>query len=303
MRIAIIDLGTNTFNLLIADTQTDLSYTICHEEKQAVKIGLKGINQQQINDEAMERAIKVLVYYQTIIADKGADRVLAFATSAVRSADNKEEFLQKIKQHTGLDIRIISGEEEAELIYQGVRQTVDLGNETVLILDIGGGSNEFVIANGAQVFWKHSFPLGIARIIELFPPEDPLAPSTLRKVEGYFEKELSLLWEETKKYPLRTLVGSSGSFDTYRAVLTNGRKEEGLSFPIPLSAYFDLHTTLLTSTTKERLSMKGMEPVRVEMIVYASIFTNIVVRKLGIKQMIQSEYALKEGAMLVLIKE
>lgn len=303
MQIAIIDLGTNTFNLLLAKVNPNNSFTTIYSGKQAAKIGEGGINKGTITPNAITRAINVLKHFIEIINKHGgADNVIAITTSAVRTAQNKNEFITGIKKHTGIDIRIISGDDEAFFIYEGVRQTVDIGNEIIITLDIGGGSNEFIIADGQRIYWKQSFPLGIARILEQFQPENPIRLDTLKKIERYFDYELSDLWHEVRKYSIKTLIGSSGSFDTYRTILTANHSSNDLSFNIPIDAYIKLHQQLINSTMEERLTMKGIEPLRAEMIVLASIFTNFIVQKLNIQRIIQSDYALKEGVMSLLIK-
>ncbi|MDR1056055.1 MAG: hypothetical protein LBL90_09615 [Prevotellaceae bacterium] len=302
MRIAVIDLGTNTFNLLLAKINPDHTFTTLYSGKLPAKIGEGGINQHLITALAMNRAINVLKNYTIIIeAEGGADRIIGIATSAVRTADNRNDFIAAIKEQTGIEVTVISGDEEAAYIFEGVKQAIDIGNETTITLDIGGGSNELIIADGQQIYWKHSFPLGIARVLDMFKPENPILPPTLEKVENYFWMQLEPFWIEAAKYSVKTLIGSSGSFDTYRSLLTQGNPGDALSFDIPLNDYFELHRRLADSTIEQRMQMKGMETMRAEMIVLASIFTNIVIQKLGIKRFIQSEYSLKEGFMKSII--
>ncbi len=298
MRIAIIDLGTNTFNLLIANVGSSGSYQTELSTKHPVKLGKGGINSQTILPEAMARGVKAFHTLMNVIERRRVDKVFAFATSAFRSAANGHELVSKIHEKFGVKVEIISGEREAELIYQGVSQVVDLSAEKHLIMDIGGGSNELIIANNREIFFKHSFPLGMSRLLEQFTPSDPITPDEVGRVETYLESELRLLFDAVAIHKPQVLVGSSGSFDTYRAVLSNGNDRcIPPSQPIDMEAYLQLHQRLLTSTTTERMAMPGMEPMRVEMIVVASIFTHFVIKKTGISRIVQSCYALKEGAI------
>jgi len=298
MRIAVIDLGTNTFNLLIANVNGDKSFAIEMSTKQGVKLGKGGINKKTILPEAIERGLKAIESHMQVIRHMGVDKTYAFATSAIRSASNGNHFVNLIKEKHGLHVEVITGEREAELIYHGVNQAVDLSREKHLIMDIGGGSNELIIANHQEIFFKHSFPLGISRLLDKFAPSDPITAEEISRVEAYVEKELHLLFEATAIHKPKVLVGSSGSFDTYRSVLTKGEDPcKPPSFVIKMQDYQQLHQQLLKSTLEERMAMPGMEAMRVEMIVLASIFTRLVIEKIGITHMVQSCYALKEGAV------
>jgi len=233
-----------------------------------------------------------------VVERRAVDKIFAFATSAIRSATNGPDLVRQIHEKFGVEVVVISGEREAELIYHGVAQVVDLSTKKHLIMDIGGGSNELIIANKNQIFFKHSFPLGMSRLLEQFKLSNPITTQEVNQIESYLDKELRPLFEATAIHKPQVLVGSSGSFDTYRAILTNGNDRcIPPSQPIDMRAYLKLHQTLLTSTADERKVMLGMEPMRVEMIVVASIFTHFVIKKTGISRIIQSCYALKEGAM------
>jgi exopolyphosphatase / guanosine-5'-triphosphate,3'-diphosphate pyrophosphatase len=302
MRIAILDFGTNTFNLLIADTLEDNKLKMIHSSKEPVKLGKGGIHKKIITDEAQERALSAIERHYEKINEHGAEKVYAFATSAIRDASNARQFVNVVKEKFNLYVNIIPGEKEAELIYKGVRQSYPMGKETVIILDIGGGSNEFIIANNEQIFWKESFNLGMARMLEMFPVSDPIKESEIKTLLNHFKIELKPLFEAVEKYKPLKLVGSSGSFETFSTILSFRKSDkykmnESLCREISYDDYLELHQTLLKSTLEERKIMPGMEPVRIEMIVIASIFVSFVLEKCQIKEIIQSDYALKEGVI------
>ncbi|MBK3517491.1 Ppx/GppA phosphatase family protein [Carboxylicivirga marina] len=306
MRIAIIDLGTNTFNLLIAE-QKDDSYTILTENKYPAKLGKGGINDKRILPEAMERGIKALETHLTTIKQYNADKVICMATAAIRSAKNGQEFVEKVKHELELDINVIDGQKEAELIFDGVKQVIPIGNERVIILDIGGGSNEFIIANKDGVLWKHSFDLGIARLLDRFQPSDPITDEEIKEVEEYIKSELTLLYKAIERYPTKTLIGSSGSFDTISGMIAAEHHphldmKKVMSYFIPLSYAEKMHKLFLKSNAKQRKEMKRMDLHRVEMIVLASIFINFIVKEFDIKEIWQCAFALKEGTILQIIK-
>ncbi len=303
-KVAIIDLGTNTFNLLVAGVNGDGTYQIIHSGKLPVKLGEGGINQKVIASPAYQRGLKAIGEHLRTILLYGATEIFAFATSATRNATNGKEFVGDIKNLYGIDVKVIGGDEEAELIYLGVRQAVSLNEENVLIIDIGGGSNEIIIGNSQQYHWKRSYDLGISRLLQKFNPSDPIKPSEIELVEKYLEVELADMVEPMRKYQPTMIIGSSGSFDTYRSILTAAKVIEPNGNPsvkIPLEEYLKLHNHLIATTIEQRNAIPGMDPMRVEMIVLATVFTNFLIKKFGIERMMQSTYALKEGAVWKMI--
>lgn len=324
MRYAILDLGTNTFNLLIIETGTGDYKKTLFSRKEPVKLGEGGITQGKISDKAFERGIAAIESHMKYITDYRVGQIHAYATSAIRSAGNGLEFVRTVYQKFNIGIQVISGDREAELIYLGVKQVVDMGERKHLILDIGGGSNELIIADGEKIYWKESFPLGMARMLEQFRPADPIREDDIAALENHFSESMGSFLEAAKDHHPEIMTGSSGSFDTFRALLTatsNDRQDPGPSvareggpgmhaneiqqpsYVIDPEEFALLYRKLLKSDAPERMSMKGMEPMRVEMIVIAAIFVNFIVRKLNIVQMIQSDYSLKEGAVYEILSQ
>lgn len=306
MPVAILDFGTNTFNLLIAE-QAGSRFRVLYDGKQPVKLGKGGINKKVITPEAMERGFAAIEAHMQTIRKLGATEIHAYATSAMRNAENGQEFARLIEKKFGFSTHIIDGEEEAALIYGGIRESVDFGDETAMIIDIGGGSNEFIICNADGILWKRSFELGMARIIEMFGISDPIKPREVSDIEGLYAYELKPLLEAVDRYRPTMMVGASGTFDTLAAMAAHrfgiGLSEQTSSVVIAPEYYHDIHLALLHSTAEERLNMPGMEPVRVEMIVPATIFINFVYHTSNLESITQSRYALKEGVMARLIAE
>jgi exopolyphosphatase/guanosine-5'-triphosphate,3'-diphosphate pyrophosphatase len=303
MITAILDFGTNTFNLLIAERK-ERGFTILLSSKQPVKLGRGGIQVNMITPDAKERGFIAIQNHMEVIRNYEVDDIRAFATSAIRNASNGEEFIEEVYRRFGFRTRIIPGDREAELIYKGVRQAVKLGEENSMILDIGGGSIEFIICNKQGIVWKKSFELGMARLLELFTLSDPITNEEIRALESYFMEELTPLLEVVKQVKPRTLIGASGSFDTFQAII---RLRKGLDSDqffgreISLKDYNKLHKILVRSSREERAAMPGMEPVRVEMIVAATIFVSFVIRACQISHLHHSEFALKEGVISELV--
>ena len=301
MRIAVIDLGTNTFNLLIAESEGKKIKTL-HNEKISVKLGKGGIGDNVILPDAIERGLTALTAHNQAICHFQPEKVIALGTSALRTSKNSSEFIKLVKERLGINIEIISGNREAELIYLGVLQTLDKVSGNFLILDIGGGSNEFILANKKEIIWKESFKLGMARLNEKFNPSDPIKPEEILSMTDYFSNELTSLFSAVKRLPVDFLVGAEGAFDSFYNIInyrnnSSYRPEKNdLSKEINLEEYYRFHKLLLLTTNSDRMKMKGLEPYRVEMIVPASIFVNYILDKLEIKHVLISSHSMKEGA-------
>lgn len=301
-RIAIIDLGTNTFNLLIAELKPDRSYRNVFHTKISVKLGEGGIDKNFITPAAFQRGLAAIKEYQPIIEKYKVKKVVAIATSAIRGATNGAEFVDKIKAETNIDVQVISGEREAELIYYGVRKAVKLTDATSLIVDIGGGSTEFIIANDKHIFWKHSFLLGAARLLERFNPSNPITNNEMEGLQNHFKKELQPLFDAVKKFPITELIGSSGSFDSLADMIaaryyTGTISDTETEYTFNLKDISELHEVIVKSTTAERMKMKGLIEMRVDMIVVSSILLDFIIRSFAIQQLRLSTYSLKEGVM------
>lgn len=300
MRISIIDLGTNTFNLLVAEVLTDKQINMLHRSKYPVKIGEGGINQNYITKEAQERAYLAFAEMKQIMNSYQTVKTFGFATSAIRTANNGVDFVNKIHQDFDIDIAIISGDREAELIYYGMREAVGLDDELVAILDIGGGSNEIIIANSEKIFWKKSYPIGMTRLLEKFQPSNPISLDEINEIELFLKEKLVDLIEVLKTYSVKTLIGSSGSFSTLRQIISIEKGEiqsNETHYAINLDDFNALHKRFLKSTIEERMQMRGMDSSRVHLMVIASIFINLLVQESKISVLSQSSYALKEGAL------
>lgn len=307
-RIAIIDLGTNTFNLLIVEAGSDKTYQHVFQTKISVKLGEGGINKGFIAPVPFNRGIEALKMHKQTIEKHNVEKVVAIATSAIRGASNGLEFVARAKEECNIDIQVISGDTEAEMIYYGVRDAVKMDDKISLIIDIGGGSTEFIIANKNQIFWKQSFLLGVARLLEMFNPSDPITDEEKQTFVAYLNQELQPLFNAIQTYPITELIGSSGSFDSiaemvahrfYSPHIFDGKTE----FIFNLDDCAAVHETILKSTNAQRLQMKGLVAMRVDMIVISSILVHFILKSFSIPQMRLSTYSLKEGILFEILNK
>ncbi len=301
MNVAVIDMGTNTFHFIIVELDGD-DFRVLFREKVAVKIGENGINQGMIIPQAQERAITTLKRFKKTIEAYQVEEISATATSAIRNAKNGQELVALIERETGFKTRIISGLEEANYIYFGVKRALKIGPKPQLIMDIGGGSIEFIIGTDEKAEWMHSFEIGGLRLLEKFHKNDPISSDEITKIEQFLDEELDLLFKVCKGHKLDTLIGSSGTFDTLSDIFrlkTGIEKIPGdTEYPLPIREYEQISADLIHKTRSERMQIPGMIELRVEMIVVATILINYVVNKLDIKHLRVSAYALKEGVLL-----
>jgi exopolyphosphatase / guanosine-5'-triphosphate,3'-diphosphate pyrophosphatase len=301
MKTAIIDCGTNTFHLLVAEYDATGHYTMLENEKRNVKLGEGRILERMIAPLPFERGLRAFHELVQLAKSHGVETISAYATAAIRSAINGADFVSQVKEKTGITIEVIDGEREALLIYKGVR--LALGNlpGTTLIMDIGGGSTEFILAQGQEIIWKRSFELGVSRLLQQFQPADPIRPEDITALEKYFAQRLEPLAWQVSHHPPALLVGCSGSFESLASMILAQRygtafDDKSKTYHFKEADYQRLHQALLASGEESRYKMPGLVAVRVDTIVYASVFINFVKRHFNIPEMLFSNYALKEGA-------
>ena len=296
-----MDLGTNTFHLLIAEGLAG-SFTEVLHDSEGVKLGAGGINKGIIQPDAFERGLAAMQRFKKHIEANNVQQVRAIATSAVRSAANGQDFISQVKEKTGIQIELINGEQEAAYIYSGIKASGCLNEENALIMDIGGGSVEFIIGNSSEVLWKQSFEIGAARLMDKFHQADPIPVQSIKEMTHYLNGQLTGLFEAALQYRPTILIGSSGAFESFAEVIELEKKrtfhlKETKVYEFDIDELLDLIERLIRSTHAQRANIKGIIPVRVDMIVVASLITIYIMQKLGLADVTLSTYSLKEGVL------
>lgn len=302
MKLAVIDLGTNTFNVLLCDITDRGKWQMLLTAKIPVKLGQGGIDKNHIAPDAFQRGIQAIGEHLKTIAHYGIENIMAFATSAFRGADNGKEFTDKVFELYGLPIQVISGTREAELIHKGVQAAIPLTSTPDLIMDIGGGSTEFILCNNREVFWQKSYKLGVSRLLEKFKPSDPITEEDEARILEHVNKKLVDLLAACREHPPRRLIGSSGSFDTLAEMILVQlyQQEEPLiqsGFSFREDDFENIYNRVRHSTLAERLQMPGLIPMRADMIVLSLMLMKHVLNEARLEQMLLSTYALKEGVI------
>ncbi|GAB3827397.1 Ppx/GppA phosphatase family protein [Pontibacter rugosus] len=302
-RLALIDMGTNTFHLLVTEVDERGQLHELYKTKVPVRLGQGGISNGAIAPEASDRALKTLRDFRNTINEFGAETVRAMATSMVRNASNGDAFVKDIFKQTEIQVEVIDGAREAEFIYYGVKAAGVLDEQTAMIMDIGGGSVEFIICNQNEIFWKQSFELGAQRLMDKFFTQDPTPAGSVAAEKAYLDERLQPLTEAVAKYKPIILVGSSGTFDTLCDIDAQGKgdssrtEKQPVASDLAIDAYYKVHHELLRKNHDERLAIPGMLEMRVDMIVLASIAVDFVLEKYKLQEIRVSAYALKEGVL------
>jgi len=296
MTAAVIDLGTNTFHLIIAEVSSS-AVNILYKTNVPVRLGEGKINENIIIPAAFERGLNTLKSFTETIKEYNATSVRAIATSAVRSAANGLEFVKAAKENAGIDIEIITGDQEAEYIFSGVKAT-GIVQDLSLIMDIGGGSTEFIICNRDQLLWKKSYDIGAARLMQAYFRSDPISKTDKEAINDRLDQELQDLIEVCKLHQPKMLIGSAGAFETFATMIIKDLDLKSIkATSLDLKAYQILSEKLISATHDERDAMPGLIKLRVDMIVIASILTNYVIEHCGVKQISLSTYDLKMGVL------
>ncbi len=304
-RVAVIDLGTNTCNLLIADCEEG-KINLVHTDRQPVKLGCEeGLKTGMVCPEAIQRTLEGLHRYKKAVIDFFVPRnnIILVATAAVRGATNKESFIHKIKEETGFDVAVIDGETEATLIYYGAKYDGTLGDTPSLIMDIGGGSTEFIIGTNKEILWRHSFKLGVSALLQEIKPADPMRCNDIKRTVSYLTRRLEPLTGAVAKYKPHTLIGTSGAFKTLTNIILMhlhqiDKPKKSQYYEVSNSDFRIIYRELMISNLEQRLKMKGMEPYRAEFMPMSVLFIKFVMKKYKLQTLIRSSSGIKEGAAL-----
>lgn len=301
IRVCVIDLGTNSFHAVIVDAHANGSYQVVDRMKEMVRLGQHGLEANRLPDEAMERGMRALKRIHLLAQGWDTHEYLSFATSAIREAANGGEFIRRVRRELGLRIRPISGEQEAELILQGVRRAVEMSSPTLLV-DIGGGSVEFIVVVGGDSVFAKSLKLGAARMSERFVSSDPLSTANEATMRDHFDEVLRPVVEACRQHEVGRLVGSSGTMKTLaRVAVSQGGDADRTVFQHTLSET-DVRAALtwvIDSTAEQRLAHTAIDPKRVDQIGAGAVLLDTILDQVpGINAVEVSPNALREGMVV-----
>lgn len=303
--LAALDIGTNSFHLIVVKIKEDGSFEIIDRVKEVIRLGSgKGGALKNITDESSVNAIKAIQYFKGIAQSHNAE-IRAVATSAVREAENKEEFIELIKMQTGVEIEIISGFEEARLIYLGVLKAVPVFDNKCLCVDIGGGSTEFIVGTKGETLYVNSLKLGAVRLSQKFFPDYNITKERIKECREWIEGEIYPVMQRIKNIGFDTVVGSSGTIQNAAMMILNYKNLKQSGSPILNNFSFTVdELEIVTSNVLkkknpgERLKIKGLEEKRADIIPAGLLILKIIFEMFNVKKMIVSGYALREGIII-----
>ena len=302
MRIAAIDIGTNSIHMIVVQVRADLSFEVIDREKEMVRLGAGGLDGRALTPESMHAALQVLSKFRRLAESHKVDEVIAVATSATREAENGGEFLQAVTQQTGIRPRVISGTEEARLIHLAAVYGVSVPGDVAVVIDIGGGSVEVTRGVGSAVELGRSFKLGVIRLTERFVKTDPLEPRDQRKLVRHVDGEIGKYLDQIARLGFERVIGTSGTILSLGAVASAA---EGLAPGAPLrnrrftaKQIRRVRKDLVALDLEKRLRVPGLEPRRADLAVAGAILVDEILRRLGADEITLCDLSLREGLVL-----
>ena len=301
MRVAAIDVGTNSVHLLVADVAPDGEIRLVEKAREQVELGRGGLDRNLLTDDAMERGRAALRSFKQAIDGLDVDAVTAAATSAVREARNGSQFVRSVREETGIHIKVISGPAEARLIYLGCRADLDFARGYALLLDLGGGSAELILCDSAQPLVQRSLPLGHIRLAEAFGDEDPPSPRAWKALRAHVRAKLLPLQNEIPAGRFGTFTGTSGAVRTLARMATLARGEQvpthdhGLILrPAELQRLIRQFSSMKRSRYAE---IPGMDARRRDTLPFAAGMVLETMKVFGANEIVASERSLRDGLL------
>jgi exopolyphosphatase/guanosine-5'-triphosphate,3'-diphosphate pyrophosphatase len=301
MRIAAIDIGTNSIHMIVVQVRPDLSFEVIDREKDMVRLGAGGLDGRSLTPTAVSAALQTLSKFRRIAESHKVDEIVACATSATREADNGGDFIGQVDREIGIRIRVISGTEEARLIHLAAGYGVDIGGTTAVVVDIGGGSVEITLGPATGMTLGKSFKVGVIRLTERFVKSDPLSGGDERRLIKHINKEVGAHVDQIIGRGFSRVIGTSGTILSLglMASTENGEPPGDLrNRRVSAKALHRLRKHLVGSDLEERLATPGMDPRRADLSVAGSVLFDTIIRRLGTDSFTLCDLALREGIVL-----
>lgn len=301
MRIAAIDIGTNSIHMIVVKVRPDLSFEVIDREKDMVRLGAGGLDGRSLTPTAIAAALQTLTKFHRLAATHKVDEIVAAATSATREAENGGDFIAEVDRQTGIRVRVISGTEEARLIHLAAGYGVDVGGNTAVVVDIGGGSVEVTLGTATQLSLGKSFKVGVIRLTERFVKSDPLSERDERRLVKHLSREMGAYLDQVAMRGFDRVIGTSGTILSLGAVASGDqgdRPEDLRNRRVSAKALHKLRKRLTEFDTSERLAMPGLDPRRADLSVAGSVLLDTIIRRLGAEEFTLCDLALREGLVL-----
>ena len=306
MRIAAIDIGTNSVHMIVVRVRPDLSFEVIDREKVMVRLGAGGLDGKALTTEAMSAALQALSKFKRLAESHRVDEILAAATSATREARNGGEFLARIERETGVRPRVITGAEEARLIHQAAVYGVDVGSARAVVIDVGGGSVEITLGNATAIQAARSFKIGVIRLTERFVQSDPLSGRDERKLSKHILSEIGRHCDQITSIGFDRVIGTSGTILSLGAVAATAARgappAELRNLRVSAKQIRKLRKEVVALDPEQRLAVPGLDPRRADLVVAGAVLLDTILRRLGAEELTLCDLALREGLVLEYIR-
>ncbi|MDP2053802.1 MAG: Ppx/GppA phosphatase family protein [Acidobacteriota bacterium] len=301
MRLAAIDIGTNSVHMIVVRVRPDFSFEVVDREKEMVRLGAGGLDGKEMTPESMNAALQALSKFQRLATSHQVDEILAVATSATREAENGGAFLKAIERKTGIRARLITGTEEARLIHLAAVYGVDTPKPAVVI-DIGGGSVEITRGSGREIEFARSFKMGVIRLTERFVDSDPISSRDERKMVEFISEQADRYLETIVEAGYDRVIGTSGTILSLGWVATaidrGAVPTEIRNLRVPAKSLRKLRKSAIDMDLEERMHLPGLDPRRADLMVAGAILLDTILRRLGAEEITLCDLALREGVLL-----
>ncbi len=298
-RIAAIDVGTNSVHMIVAETR-ERGYRVVDREKEMVQLGLASLDGQPLTEDAIERGVSTIGHMAEIAAKWNVDEIVAVATSAVREAPNRRDFLRRVKDTTGVKVRVISGEEEADYIFRAVRSAVEVDGQTALCIDIGGGSVELIVGTADETYFTRSEPLGALRLAQRFGLIERPSARAVNQCQRHVEDRIGKLRRRILRLGVDLCVGTSGTIQTLATMAspadTTGAPTHGLR-RLERAAVASLIPILASMSSAERAGRFGLDGPRATSVLAGAIALNTMLDIFDIEELLACPLAMREGML------
>jgi exopolyphosphatase / guanosine-5'-triphosphate,3'-diphosphate pyrophosphatase len=301
MRIAAIDIGTNSIHMIVVKVRPDLSFDVIDREKDMVRLGAGGLDGRKLTTSAMAAALQTLAKFKRLAESNKVDEIVASATSATREAENGGDFIAEVARQTGIRIKVISGTEEARLIHIAAAYGVDVGASTAVVIDIGGGSVEITLGTASHLTLGKSFKTGVIRLTEHFVKSDPLSDGDQRRLVKHLNRTMGGHLAQIAKAGFDRVIGTSGTILSLGALALadeRGAPQDLRNQRVSAKSLRRLRKQLVAADIGERLQMPGLDPRRADLSVAGSVLLDTILRGLGADELTLCDLALREGLVL-----
>jgi len=286
-RYAAIDLGTNTFHMIIVEVDDSRVFTVVYRKRYFVKLAQDGF--------------QVIKEFKKALIDFEVSEYKAYGTAMFRVAKNAEAFVKELEEISGINIEIIDGNKEAELIFYGAKMSKALDKGVNLIVDIGGGSVEFIVSSSDTILADFSIPIGILELFHRFSDLEPFNLYSINEVYSFIDNKASEFKKALKAYKVNNVVGTAGSFEVLRK--SSIESESDILFEITKNDFDEFYNSIVFSSYEDRLKLKGIPDERKRLIVYALVLINYSLIQSKSEKITVTSYSMKEGMIWELINE